>query len=1037
MYLAVDAQDPQHLKNAARSEKLLLYTYNVTLPPPKPPTTTTASRDKVSENILRKFAPIMLADHQPLSVYGDGSCFYRTVSLARFSSQQHHTHIRLLSALEMVQHPEYYDAGSPGYVNLIQDPNLVTDPYQNLLRSVCKSDGWSEMSHVYSTSAALSISITSYCPPILHEHYLARPLSRRVCGRGLSSTSSPQFTIMWTMTSTPVHQHDFIPNHFVVLHKKKRQQTRIDLTTSPLYSKQHSNPDPSPRSVDKNSSPTPSTSTSRKAPSSRSHKWQHVNNKRKHHKPNQNLPQMSTPTKNQFTGLDSDTDGELDLSGIRDQGWSPPHKKQKPEFPLPKLHKYDRTKRRKKKAVNLTADSSYDTPSTLSSPVSKSGSPVSNQGSPVSNSGLSVSNQGSPMSNSHSPVCNQGSPLIMPKATGGKDLPKPGKFMDTHVLLKILTSKDEPLERIPVGVKEDQFFSFMNEDNIIRRERGESSRFWDDCGAWKSGPTNTCHILHKGLKLINLTYKDGKYFERVRKCEGGVRRERLEELDPQPHRSNITVLHRAYCSHTQADSYKRRISWIEPTQDSTVPKISVAEYVGSFLGNASHGNAKGRNPRDYIKMPPKKMDNIKEQVRHRKPKDVYQQHVLAEPNDIDAPRAKKQVENIRYNEKKKDQQSTGKRANFADHIERLENMVQTHPYVQQVIHTKDKVPMIILYTNEMLEDCKRFCASMPLAHTTPLGYDKTYGLTDLHVTAGVYKNLALVQRGTGEHPLFIGPIFIHGNSDTKTFHSFFSHLRIELELCNAPSQPLMVTDEEGALRKAIKIAFPESKLLACTRHLKNNTLLNLKDKVGASEKDRNRVAHGVYGTQGVTSANDDISFDYLLKKATTTINKLAPNHNKHFQEKTVPLLRENLKIQTDTGIDGLTKWTSNNSESLNAVFKHKVKWTSQNPVDLVLALYDLVNAQFKEVRRSFVGLGNYALCKPFQSFYMPIGMWSLMSTKQQDAHLWKFVRKPWAKDNRKITSSSGERHMLSGNGGRKPGQRKRLSRTVTITKKRL
>ena len=90
---------------------------------------------------------------------------------------------------------------------------------------------------------------------------------------------------------------------------------------------------------------------------------------------------------------------------------------------------------------------------------------------------------------------------------------------------------------------------------------------------------------------------------------------------------------------------------------------------------------------------------------------MYQQDILSNPDIMNTARSKKQVENARYNERKKEQQSTAKRVNFADRIESLENMVHSHPFVQQVIHTKDRVTAIVLYIQEQIEDIQWFCCS--------------------------------------------------------------------------------------------------------------------------------------------------------------------------------------------------------------------------------------------------------------------------------------------------------------------------------------
>ena len=59
-----------------------------------------------------------------------------------------------------------------------------------------------------------------------------------------------------------------------------------------------------------------------------------------------------------------------------------------------------------------------------------------------------------------------------------------------------------------------------------------------------------------------------------------------------------------------------------------------------------------------------------------------------------------------------------------------------------------------------------------------LGIDKTFNLCDMHATASCYKQTSVKMETTGEPPIFLGPIFIHDNSDFHTFTHFFHHLKI-------------------------------------------------------------------------------------------------------------------------------------------------------------------------------------------------------------------------------------------------------------------
>ena len=156
----------ESVQRVVRSEDLLHRTYNVKPPAPsKDAPLQSMLADDVSISILEMFHPVLLKNHLPIVTGGDGSCMYRAVSLGLYGTQDHHILIRLLSVMELVKNPSFYDTLSAQYVDLIQDAAIVVDLYNNLLRSACRHDGWSELMHVYATSAALSTAICSYCPP--------------------------------------------------------------------------------------------------------------------------------------------------------------------------------------------------------------------------------------------------------------------------------------------------------------------------------------------------------------------------------------------------------------------------------------------------------------------------------------------------------------------------------------------------------------------------------------------------------------------------------------------------------------------------------------------------------------------------------------------------------------------------------------------------------------------------------------------------------------------------------------------------------
>ena len=188
----------------------------------------------------------------------------------------------------------------------------------------------------------------------------------------------------------------------------------------------------------------------------------------------------------------------------------------------------------------------------------------------------------------------------------------------------------------------------------------------------------------------------------------------------------------------------------------------------------------------------------------------------------------------------------------------VEELLHTHPFVRLVMQAKDKVPCVVLYTDEQLQDIRRLCCTAPHGQTTVLGFDKTYNLGDIHVTVSIFKNLSVLRTTTGDHPIFAGPMFLHGNSDYDTYRHFFQHLASKLENCT--SKPVTGTDQEKAMCKGVEAAFPSAGHLVCTRHMRGNVEDYLHDVVGVAESDRVIVSDAILGENGLAHATESSLF---------------------------------------------------------------------------------------------------------------------------------------------------------------------------------
>ena len=153
-------------------------------------------------------------------------------------------------------------------------------------------------------------------------------------------------------------------------------------------------------------------------------------------------------------------------------------------------------------------------------------------------------------------------------------------------------------------------------------------------------------------------------------------------------------------------------------------------------------------------------------------------------------------------QKQKENLTRGLGCCFADQMAGLEQMQLTLPFIKLIFRSHGKVLCAVMYTNEQIADLRRFCCSAPVGLSTVLCVDKTFNLSELHLTVTTFRHLAVTNQKTHEPPIFAGPMFLHGNSNTSTFFLFFQHLAGLLQ--GTSSHPVIGSDEEKAIKVAVR-----------------------------------------------------------------------------------------------------------------------------------------------------------------------------------------------------------------------------------------
>ena len=534
---------------------------------------------------------------------------------------------------------------------------------------------------------------------------------------------------------------------------------------------------------------------------------------------------------------------------------------------------------------------------------------------------------------------------------------------DVDVMEKLLTPSTV-VERIPSGLKENIYF-------FVRSKEDDKGRFQhaDDCGVWDSKATTVNSVFVRGQdsKLKYVICRNGEYCIKKRTNK----KIHYEPIQPKPAPENIIRLHRYYSTLKRCKEYKRRVSQISGSD------IALVEYIGTYPEHTSpHGNAIYQDT-PFTRTHPAVMENIATTLtkENNVPRRTYKTMLLNQSTE--APRDFKQVRNIKQQQKTHQKSNPGKSANLADEVLEVISMVDTCDFVQQVCKSKGKMPNFVCFTEEQKNDFNFFLSQKS---GFPVGVDRTFNLGPFYVTALIYKNLRVVRSDDpSNHPLTMGPLFLHKDVDFKAYNYFFSSVKgalcesvhsFELSL---GKDVLIGSDEEAALTKAIDSNFPASLRFLCSIHLKDNTNAYMQKHVGIPQKQRKAITEMLFGDDGLANADSSFSFK---QKSTDILGNISkyPKLSKYFTKRLQPNIESYVNTPNkSTPHSGL--WTNNNCESLNHIIKMDAEWKSMRTPELINMLHSITMLHFKDVRRALYGSGNYRLAGAFKGYRIKRECW--------------------------------------------------------------
>ena len=628
------------------------------------------------------------------------------------------------------------------------------------------------------------------------------------------------------------------------------------------------------------------------------------------------------------------------------------------------------------------------------------------------------------------------------REAGGFSLPN-DKFLPLKEAVNILISSRNIVQNIPNGEKTNVYFVVNNQGNVDRRNKNIYSEYHDDCGVWDrvsgSCPSRYFSCNSKG-EINSLYLHRGKYCSRKQINRKYV----YTPFDPQP--IDVLKLKNYYCILKGNDNYRRKITYITSIPSNKFDLTSkmiencckrmLVEYRGKNVKGQPHGNIKNKiDAPPFMRTNPLIMDKIKMQLKNgNSAKDTYELFQLPDSNNIsDCARDSRQVRNIKYNldkQKRVENEEKLPNKNFSDHILIIANKLHERPQFVRSLLIEKSSPSIILFSDQMIESIKNLCNNEQ--HKSVLCIDRTFNLCDVYVTITSYKHNGLVSKRSHEPPIFIGPILLHGKATYDVYHFFLSKLAASLGSNNQP-QLIIGSDEETALRKAIKNVFPDSSNILCSRHLKKFFENFLQNKIGLNKVFRTKFLKMIFGNTGLIHSKSVSEFEDNVKMILNKISLLIPNSTKLENYLCGP---RGFITSIRTGVIEPSirhklppNWTNNNAESINHVIKSAINWKILTLPNLVDKLQRITDVQELEIVKVLQGIGNYSLAPHMTSHLTSPRLWGSLSQEEISNKVSDFNKMKCcvsSKGGKIVTSSDGKLNVnLPSAKGQKPNQRRR------------
>ena len=297
--------------------------------------------------------------------------------------------------------------------------------------------------------------------------------------------------------------------------------------------------------------------------------------------------------------------------------------------------------------------------------------------------------------------------------------------------------------------------------------------------------------------------------------------------------------------------------------------------------------------------------------------------------------------------------------------------------------------MTVLAYNWSLDDIERFCTK---SQCTVLSVDPTFNLGDFDVTVTTYRHL-LLSNARGNHPVMMGPIFIHQQKKFESYYFFASSLvGLKSALCDLR---VFGTDGEKALASAFQTVFRRAIHLRCFLHLRGDLEAKLRD-YGILKHIQIEFIRDIFGNptqleDGIVDANSTAEYEAMVQSLQIIWDGREKAYNNPPQfyhwflrncknEIQETMLKEK-RIASGLG-DPPEPFYTNDVESQNNVIKHQMSYKTQELPQFISSMKTMMINQRKEIEKAVAGIGEYRLVEAYKHLAIDTQRFFQMLDKQ-------------------------------------------------------